>query len=153
MCNQFLGMVRQWQDLFYGKRYSASRIRNPDFARLAEAMGAKGFRIDQPDQVGDGLAALLKSEGPAVLEVAVEPEENVYPMVAAGKGLDQMDMGSLGVTASPKRNFKLQIANFKLQIEMQLPVLRSLSIANLQFAICNLKLPSMCPSHKAGLRL
>ena len=95
LANQFLGMVRQWQDLFYGKRYSASRIRNPDFARLAEAMGAKGFCIDQPDQVSDGLSALLAADGPAVLEVRVEPEENVYPMVPAGRSLDQMDMGSL----------------------------------------------------------
>ncbi|MDD4889015.1 MAG: biosynthetic-type acetolactate synthase large subunit, partial [Phycisphaerae bacterium] len=95
LCNQFLGMVRQWQDLFYGKRYSASRIRNPDFARLAEAMGATGMIVDHPDQVGDALSALIKTEGPAVLQVAVEPEENVYPMVAAGKGLGEMDMGSL----------------------------------------------------------
>jgi acetolactate synthase-1/2/3 large subunit len=95
LSNQFLGMVRQWQDLFYGKRYSASRIRNPDFARLAEAIGAKGFCIDQPDQVGDGLSRLLAAEGPAVLEVRVEPEENVYPMVPAGRSLDQMDFGSL----------------------------------------------------------
>jgi acetolactate synthase-1/2/3 large subunit len=93
--NHYLGMVRQWQELFYHRRYSASVLTSPDFVKLAEAMGAVGLRIDQPDQVGDGLAALLKTAGPAVLVVEVEPEENVYPMVAAGKALHEMELGAL----------------------------------------------------------
>ncbi len=93
--NMFLGMVRQWQELFYGKRYTATRIVNPDFARVAEAFGATGLRIDQPDQVGDAIGTMLRTEGPVVLDVHVESEENVYPMVAAGKGLHEMDMGKL----------------------------------------------------------
>ncbi|MCG3180989.1 MAG: Acetolactate synthase isozyme 3 large subunit [Phycisphaerae bacterium] len=93
--NNFQGMVRQWQQLFYDRRYSASRMVNPNFAALADAFGATGLRIDRPDQVGDGLNELLTTEGPAVLEVLVDAEENVYPMVPSGHGLDEMDLGSL----------------------------------------------------------
>jgi acetolactate synthase-1/2/3 large subunit len=93
--NSYLGMVRQWQEMFYGKRYSASSHPCPNLVMLAEALGAKGMRITEPGEVEDAVAELLKCEGPAVLAAAVEPEENVYPMVAAGKSLHEMDLGRL----------------------------------------------------------
>jgi len=95
MDNCYLGMVRQWQEMFYGRRYSATQLVCPDLTMVAEALGAKGMRISRPDQVEDGVAEMLKCEGPVVLAVSIEPEENVYPMVAAGKSLDEMEMGRL----------------------------------------------------------
>jgi acetolactate synthase-1/2/3 large subunit len=93
--NSYLGMVRQWQELFYGKRYSGTPHPCPNLVLLAQALGATGMEISHPDQVGDGVAGLLKCPGPVVLAVNVEPEENVWPMVAAGKSLHEMDLGRL----------------------------------------------------------
>ncbi len=93
--NGYLGMVRQWQEMFYERRYSATVHPCPDFAAVAEAFGAKGIRISEPDELEDAVNEMLKHEGPVVLAVSVEPEENVFPMVAAGKSLHEMDMGRL----------------------------------------------------------
>jgi acetolactate synthase-1/2/3 large subunit len=93
--NRFQGMVRQWQELFFDKRYSATRMKNPDFAGLADAFGAKGLRITEKADVPDGVRELLKTEGCVVADFHVEPEENVYPMVAVGKSLDEMELGGL----------------------------------------------------------
>ena len=93
--NEHLGMVRQWQEMFYGKRYSSVAHPCPDLAKLAEALGAKGMRVTEPPDVDDAINEMLKQEGPVVLAASVEPEENVFPMVAAGKGLHEMDMGRL----------------------------------------------------------
>ncbi|OPX23912.1 MAG: acetolactate synthase, large subunit, biosynthetic type, partial [Planctomycetales bacterium 4484_123] len=91
MDNTYLGMVRQWQEMFYGRRYSATDHPCPDLPRLAEALGAKGMRITEPGEVADAINEMLKTDGPVVLAVAVEPEENVFPMVPAGKSLHEMD--------------------------------------------------------------
>ena len=88
--NRFQGMVRQWQELFYDRRYTAVAMQNPDFARVAEAFGAKGIRITDKADVRSGLEAMLAHAGPVVCDIDVEPEENVYPMVAAGKSLHEM---------------------------------------------------------------
>jgi len=93
--NSFQGMVRQWQELFFNKRYSATRMQNPDFARLADAFGAKGLRITEKADVPDGVRELLETEGCVVADFHVEPEENVYPMVTVGKSLDEMELGGL----------------------------------------------------------
>ncbi|MFP4105337.1 MAG: biosynthetic-type acetolactate synthase large subunit, partial [Phycisphaerae bacterium] len=94
--NNFLGMVRQWQDLFYDKRYSSVQHPCPDFAAVADAFGAKGIRVSKPDELEKGIRELLDyNDGPAVLVVEVEEEENVFPMVASGKSLHEMDMGTL----------------------------------------------------------
>ncbi|KPK86818.1 MAG: acetolactate synthase catalytic subunit [Phycisphaerae bacterium SM23_33] len=93
--NSYLGMVRQWQQMFYGKRYSAVDHPCPDLPKLAEALGATGARVTEPGELEDALAAMLKHEGPYVLAVAVEPEENVFPMVPTGKSLHEMEMGRL----------------------------------------------------------
>jgi len=93
--NQFQGMVRQWQEMFFNRRYSKTRLHNPDFARVAEAYGARGMTISDKADVADAIRDLLASDILTVADFHVEPEENVYPMVAAGKALDQMDMGAM----------------------------------------------------------
>jgi len=93
--NGYLGMVRQWQELFYGKRYSGVEHPCPKFDAIAEAFGAKGISVSDRKNLTDAINQMLKHPGPVVLDVKVEPEENVYPMVAAGKGLHEMNLGKL----------------------------------------------------------
>jgi acetolactate synthase-1/2/3 large subunit len=93
--NGYLGMVRQWQDMFYNRRYSGVEHPCPDFALVAKSFGAHGIRVTHRSELGDAIAEMLRHEGPVVMAVEVEPEENVYPMVAAGKSLDEMDLGKL----------------------------------------------------------
>ncbi|MCJ7545037.1 MAG: biosynthetic-type acetolactate synthase large subunit, partial [Phycisphaerae bacterium] len=93
--NDYLGMVRQWQEMFYGRRYSAVRHPCPQFAQVAEGFGARGMKVTDRSELDDAIVEMLKHEGPVVLHAEVEPEENVYPMVAAGKGLHEMDLGKL----------------------------------------------------------
>ncbi|MHB9111273.1 MAG: biosynthetic-type acetolactate synthase large subunit [Thermoleophilia bacterium] len=89
--NGFLGMVRQWQELFWNKRYSETVIAcQPDFAAVAEAYGALGITIDKKKDVGDAIRTAIKSKRPAVLDFRVKQEENVFPMVPAGKSIDEM---------------------------------------------------------------
>ncbi len=93
--NCYLGMVRQWQEMFYERRYSATEHPCPDLSLIAEAFGAKGIRATDPGDLDDAINEMLKHDGPVVLAASVEPEENVFPMVAAGKSLHEMDMGRL----------------------------------------------------------
>ena len=89
--NRYLGMVRQWQDLFYDKCYSATTLdHNPDFVKLAEAYGAKGLRATKPEEVEAVLKEGLETEGAVIMEFMVDREENVYPMVPAGKAITDM---------------------------------------------------------------
>ncbi len=91
MNNGYLGMVRQWQEHFYNRRYSHSSLNgNPDFARLAEAYGVTGMTVDQPDQVRDALEKAMETDGPVVLDFHVDPEENVFPIVPPGERIDRM---------------------------------------------------------------
>jgi acetolactate synthase-1/2/3 large subunit len=84
--NQFLGMVRQWQELFYDRCYAATEFKmTPDFVKLAEAYGAKGFRATKPEEVDDVLSKGLEYEGLAIMEFSICREEGVFPMVPAGK--------------------------------------------------------------------
>lgn len=107
--NTYLGMVRQWQELFYNKRYAATCLDRrgscsqtcsspgdscpsyvPDFVKLAEAYGAYGRRVSDPSDVEAALIDMLSHKGTAILEVQIAKEENVYPMVPAGAALNQM---------------------------------------------------------------
>ncbi|MFH1415915.1 MAG: biosynthetic-type acetolactate synthase large subunit [Elusimicrobiota bacterium] len=94
--NNYLGMVRQWQDLFYNKRYSqvclgkSHNVRVPDFAKVATAYGAKGIRIEKKKDVEAAIRTALKCNGPVVMDFIVEKEENVYPMVPAGAAIDEI---------------------------------------------------------------
>ena len=89
--NGALGMVRQWQTFFYRDRRSASILMNPDFAKVAEAFGARGIRVDRPEQVEPALRAALGSDGgPTVVDVHVDPEENCLPMIPSGRSVAEM---------------------------------------------------------------
>jgi acetolactate synthase-1/2/3 large subunit len=88
--NSFLGMVRQWQEFFFDKRYSAVSMRNPDFVKIAEAHGIPARRVTKREEAADALAFASETEGPVVLEFVVEMEEAVFPMVPSGADLDAM---------------------------------------------------------------
>jgi acetolactate synthase-1/2/3 large subunit len=89
--NSCLGMVRQWQELFYGRRYAHTLLSAcPDFIKLAEAFGVKGFRATTPSEVEGVIEAALAEKGPVVMEFKVQMEELVFPMVPAGKAIDEM---------------------------------------------------------------
>jgi acetolactate synthase-1/2/3 large subunit len=89
--NNFLGMVRQWQELFYDKNYSATPLStSPDFVKLAEAYGALGLRATKPAEVVPTIKKALASKKPVVMDFVVDPEEGVYPMVPAGASIDNM---------------------------------------------------------------
>jgi len=89
--NGYLGMVRQWQELFYGRRYSqVSLAGSPDFVKLADAFGATGLRLEDPKEIEAKLEQALKTPGPVLLDVRIEPEENVFPMVPAGQPINHM---------------------------------------------------------------
>ena len=90
MNNNFLGMVRQWQEFFFEKRYSAVNMRTPDFVKIAEAHGLPARLVTKPEEVKDAIAFARETPGPVLLEFRVEQEEAVYPMVPAGAALDQM---------------------------------------------------------------
>ena len=89
--NHYLGMVRQWQNMFYDERYSGVDLEgNPDFARLAEAYGVKGYRITRPADVRRVLKAALEHDGPCLVDAEVEKHDNVFPMIPAGAPLKDM---------------------------------------------------------------
>jgi acetolactate synthase-1/2/3 large subunit len=88
--NGFLGMVRQWQDLFYNHRYSYTKLDNPDFVKIAEAYGAVGMRASKKSDIRAALEEAMAVDKPVVLDIPIEPEENVYPMVAPGEPINNM---------------------------------------------------------------
>ena len=90
--NGYLGMVRQWQEFFYGKRYASVSLEgvSPDFVKLAEAYGAVGLRATQPEEVVPALKKAFSTPEPVIIDFEIDPEENVYPMVPAGEPLNQM---------------------------------------------------------------
>ncbi len=91
--NDFQGMVKQWQDLFYQERYSHTQMHNPNFVALADAMNCKGFRCSKKADLTKVMKAFLAYDGPAVLDAMVEKHEHVYPMIPAGRGVDEMVLG------------------------------------------------------------
>ena len=89
--NGYLGMVRQWQELFHNKRYSQTKlIPVPDFVKLADAYGIAGYRVKRPEDVEPVLEKALKHPGAVIVDMVIDPEENVYPMVPAGGTLTKM---------------------------------------------------------------
>jgi acetolactate synthase-1/2/3 large subunit len=94
--NGYLGMVRQWQELFYGRRYSHTHIEHSvDFVKLAEAYGAKGIRVEKKADVEKALKEAFAHKGPVMIDFRVDQEENVYPMVPTGAALHSMLDGGL----------------------------------------------------------
>jgi len=90
MNNRFLGMVRQWQEFFFDKRYAATPMTSPDFVKLADAHGIPAKKVTTPEEIAAAVEFARQTQGPVVLEFVVEKEESVYPMVATGADLDDM---------------------------------------------------------------
>ncbi|WP_157493948.1 biosynthetic-type acetolactate synthase large subunit [Fulvivirga imtechensis] len=88
--NNFLGMVRQWQQLFFEKRYSFTEMTNPDFIKISEAYGIPATKVTLREDLDKGVEALLSSDGPFLLEVVVEKEDNVFPMVPSGASVSDI---------------------------------------------------------------
>jgi acetolactate synthase-1/2/3 large subunit len=108
--NGYLGMVRQWQELFYGRRYVATPLRNPDFVKIAEAYGMPGLRVSDKRQVVSAIERAMAHEGPFLIDFVVEPEENVYPMVPPGASLAEIIEAperELALTLKPKSTSNL----------------------------------------------
>ena len=92
--NERLGMVRQWQELLHGQRYSSSWSESlPDFVKLAEAFGCKGIRIDDPADLDDAIREMLAFDGPVIFDCRVEKHENCFPMIPSGKPHNEMLLG------------------------------------------------------------
>jgi len=89
--NGYLGMVRQWQELFFGERYSSTDLNQvPDFARVAESYGVKGITVERPSEVEDAVEEAADHDGPVVVDFRVAREENVFPMVPAGAAINEI---------------------------------------------------------------
>jgi acetolactate synthase-1/2/3 large subunit len=92
--NQYMGMVRQWQELLHGGRYSESYTAAlPDFVKLAEAFGAQGRRITSPAELDDAITWMIETPGAVILDVAVDPKENCFPMIPSGAAHNEMLLG------------------------------------------------------------
>ncbi|MEL6865024.1 MAG: biosynthetic-type acetolactate synthase large subunit [Bacteroidota bacterium] len=88
--NEYLGMVRQWQQLFFDKRYSSVALQNPDFVKIADGFGVKGKTISRPEEYVDAIAEMLAYQGPYLLHVRVEKEENIFPMIPSGASISDI---------------------------------------------------------------
>ena len=88
--NGYLGMVRQWQELFYEKRYVATPLSCPDFIKIAEAYRIPAVRVTRKEEVLSAIEQAMAHEGPFLIEFLIEPEENVYPMVPPGASLAEV---------------------------------------------------------------
>jgi len=97
--NERLGMVRQWQELLHGERYSSSWSESlPDFVKLAEAFGCKGIYCDDPAKLDDAIMEMLEYDGPVIFDCAVEKHENCFPMIPSGKAHNEMLLGDASTT-------------------------------------------------------
>jgi len=95
--NSYMGMVRQWQELFHGNRYSESYMDSlPDFVKLAEAFGAVGLRAEKPDELDDLIKEMIAVDRPVIADVVVDRAENVYPMIPAGAAHNEIKLGPNG---------------------------------------------------------
>jgi acetolactate synthase-1/2/3 large subunit len=88
--NHFLGMVRQWQELFFEKRYSFTEILSPDFVKVADAYGIPGSAVHSRNELEGAMKKMIAHDGPYLLEVMIEKEDNIFPMVPAGKSVSQI---------------------------------------------------------------
>ncbi len=107
--NGYLGMVRQWQEMFYGKRYVATPLSSPDYVKIAEAYGLPGVRVTRKEEVVPAIQKAMGEPGPFLIDFVVEPEENVYPMVPPGASLAE-------VLEAPKEKAKVLSDSAKLSV-------------------------------------
>jgi acetolactate synthase-1/2/3 large subunit len=90
MNNGYLGMVRQWQKFFHGGRYSATPITSPNYILLAQAYGLNGRRVDHVDEMQEAMEWAASTPGCTILDIAIEQERNVYPMIPSGQSVAAM---------------------------------------------------------------
>lgn len=107
--NGYLGMVRQWQELFYEKRYVATPLSCPDFVKVAEGYCLPGLRVKHREEVVPAIERAMEHPGPFLIDFMVEPEENVYPMVPPGASLAE-------VLEAPKKKMKARTDSAKLPV-------------------------------------
>ena len=88
--NNFLGMVRQWQQLFFEKRYSFTELQNPDFITISKGFGMNAHKVTRRDELASGIQKMMEHDGPYMLEVVVEKEDNVFPMVPSGASISDI---------------------------------------------------------------
>ncbi len=88
--NHYLGMVRQWQEIFYNRRYAGTPLKNPDFVKVAEGYGIKGIKIKKPAEVKKAVQEILSAKRAVLADFWIEEEENVFPMVPAGEAINRM---------------------------------------------------------------
>ena len=88
--NGYLGMVRQWQELFEGARYSETKLSGPDFTLLAEAYGVRGMKVERREDADHAIEDAWAHDGPVIIDFRVEREANVFPIVPAGKSIGEM---------------------------------------------------------------
>ena len=93
MNNKYLGMVRQWQQLFFDKRYSETYLKNPDFIKVAEGFGIKGKKVLHRPELDEAVREMLEFKGPYLLEISIEKEDNVFPMVPSGASVSDVILG------------------------------------------------------------
>ncbi len=106
--NGYLGMPRQWQELFYGKRYVATPLSGPNYVKLAEAYGIPALKVKHKEEVVPAIERAMAEQGPFLIDFVVEPEENVYPMVPPGASLVE-------VIEAPRKESKARSDSAKLQ--------------------------------------
>jgi acetolactate synthase-1/2/3 large subunit len=93
--NEWMGMVRQWQELLHGERYSHSYSEAlPDFVKLAEAYGGIGIRVDRASDLDDAIKTMMKTDRVTIVDVRVDPKENCFPMIPSGKAHNEMILAS-----------------------------------------------------------
>ncbi|MEQ8699540.1 MAG: thiamine pyrophosphate-dependent enzyme, partial [Bauldia litoralis] len=100
--NEYMGMVRQWQELLHGGRYSESYMESlPDFVKLAEAFGAVGLRASKPSEVGDLIDEMLAVDKPVIADILIDKTENCFPMIPSGAAHYEMLLGPDDQAAKP----------------------------------------------------
>jgi len=109
--NAYLGMVRQWQEMFYGKRYVATPLSSPDFVKIAEAYGLPALRVKRRQEVAPAIQKAMAEPGAFLIDFIVEPEENVYPMVPPGAALAEVLEEPRKEAKAVKDSAKLPVSN------------------------------------------
>jgi len=109
--NEHLGMIRQWQELFYERRYVASPLSCPDFVKIAEGYCLPGLKVTRKEEVVPAIERAIEHPGPFLIDFRVEPEENVYPMVPPGAALDETIEEPRKITKPVSDSTKLPVSN------------------------------------------
>ena len=109
--NGYLGMVRQWQELFYGKRYVATPLSCPDFVKIAEGYCLPGLRVTRKEEVVSAIEQAMEEQGPFLIDFLIEPEENVFPMVPPGASIAEVLEAPMEKTKAASDSAKLPVSN------------------------------------------